>query len=67
MRAAQLRDSRYWIGAARIDLSACVPRLAPPRLQRIQRIADASSARNCAQLRTHGAQANGPRGTQEAE
>src|SRR5438034_1356313 len=48
MRAAHPLRLRHWKGAVGIDLSACVPRLAPPRLQRIQRIADASGDIDCA-------------------
>src|SRR5438132_9816391 len=47
------RDSTLDEGSGGHRLSVCVPRFAPSRLQRIQRIADASRGTNCAQFDTH--------------
>src|ERR1700730_4591839 len=62
MRAAHPLRLRCWTATAGIALSACVSRFAPLRLQRIQRIADASGGTNCAQLHTHRSFANGTEG-----
>ena len=56
---AKRSDARAAVG---IDLSACIPRFAPSRLQRIQRIADASGGTNCAQFHTHRISPNGTEG-----
>src|ERR1700674_1634590 len=56
---AKRSDARAAVG---IDLSACIPRFAPSRLQRIQRIADASGGTNCTQFHTHRISPNGTEG-----